>query len=210
MLSYRLLNDILWHSSASREIANHSIQKRKLLNDTVGEFFFVGHQLLAPLSERSVGVTCTQRSSLRGSRVTAHARYLHSFSPGGHELANLGVIRVLFAAILSLGVVIIRKRSAHIVAEFNSDRRTAVRAVQGSFFFDHQSHASFSLAIHFGPEQSRIVANTYTRAEPEFLLQFVRNPYLCQESKQFYSCWSFLACSVFRAVQCIDASLRCG
>jgi hypothetical protein len=148
---YRLPNDILCHSSASREIANHSIQKWKLLNDTIGEFFFVGHQLLAPLNERSVEVTCTQRSSLRGSRVTAHARYLHSFLPGGHKLADLGVIRVLFAAILALGVVIIRKRSAHIVAEFNSDRRTAVRTVQGSFFFDHQSPASFSLAIHFGP-----------------------------------------------------------
>ena len=84
--------------------------------------------------------------NLRGLRVISPCSYLHSFSSCGHKLANLGLIRVLFAAILALGIVIVRKRSAHIVAEFNSDLRTAVRAVQGSFFFDHQSPASFSLA----------------------------------------------------------------
>jgi hypothetical protein len=53
--------------------------------------------------------------------LSTHTRYFHSFSLGGHKLADLGPIRVLFAAILTLGVVIICKRSSNIVPEFNGD-----------------------------------------------------------------------------------------
>jgi hypothetical protein len=79
--------------------------------------------------------------------LAAHARYLYPLSPGGHKLAILALIHVLVAAFFSLGVFIVRAWSAHLVAEFNSDRRTAVRAVQVSFLFANQSPGSSCLSI---------------------------------------------------------------
>ena len=54
-----------------------------------------------------------------------------------HKLINFGLICVLLAAILALGIVIVCKGASNICAEFNNNGCAAIRAVKRSFLFAH-------------------------------------------------------------------------
>jgi hypothetical protein len=54
-----------------------------------------------------------------------------------HKLINFGLVCVLLATILALGIVIVCKGASKIGAEFNNNGCAAIRAVKCSFLFAH-------------------------------------------------------------------------